>query len=470
MTQCTKQYLLFQGLGNRQVVADFDGGTISSDAGALLLREIDMAHGLLDSFTECFTDMRDERYIEHSVRDLIAQRVFALCLGYEDLNDHETLRADPLLATVCGKTDPAGRDRKYARDHGCALAGKSTLNRLELQPRHLLDTDRYKKIVVNERKINEFFVEVFLRSFDTPPEEIILDLDATDDPLHGQQEGRFFHGYYDCYCYLPLYIFCGDHLLCAKLRKSDIDASTGSVEEVSRIVEQIRRRWPEVKIYLRADSGFCREELFGWCESHQVGYFIGMARNSRLLNRISPQQKQAQVLYENSGRSARVFTDFSYRTNTSWSRNRRIVAKAEHLEKGENPRFVVYHDPWNRHTEPKEIYEEVYCARGDMENRIKEQQLDLFADRTSAGIMWANQLRLWFSSLAYVLMNELRNRALKDTEIEHATCETIRLKLLKIGALVRVSVRRVSINLSSAYPYQHIFRAAHHSIRQAFLY
>jgi hypothetical protein len=469
MTQCNKQYLLFQGLDNRKVVADFDGGTISSDAGALLLREIDLSHGLLDSFSQCFTDMRDERYIEHSVRDLIAQRVFALCLGYEDLNDHDTLRADPLLATVCGKIDPVGKHRRYGRDRGCALAGKSTLNRLELQPRHLLDIGRYKKIVANETKINEFFVEVFLRSFVSPPEEIILDLDATDDRLHGKQEGRFFHGYYDCYCYLPLYIFCDDHLLCAKLRPSNIDASAGSVEEVSRIVEQIRRHWPEVKIYLRADSGFCREELFSWCESNNVGYFIGMARNSRLLKRISWQQKQAKALYEKTGKPARVFTDFSYRTNTSWSKNRRIVAKAEHLEKGENPRFVVYRDPWNRHTRATEIYEEVYCARGDMENRIKEQQLYLFAGRTSAGIMWANQLRLWFSSLAYVLMNELRNRALKHTDLEHATCETIRLKLLKIGALVRVSFRRISLSLSSAYPYQHIFRTAHRTIQQAFL-
>jgi len=469
MTQCNKQHLLFQDLGNRKVVAGFDGGTISSDAGALLLREIDLAHGLLDSFSACFTDMRDERYVEHSVRDLIAQRVFALCLGYEDLNDHDTLRTDPLLGTVCGKTDPAGEHRKYARDQGYALAGKSTLNRLELQPRHLLDTDRYKKIVANERKINEFFVEVFLRSYESPPDELILDLDATDDPLHGEQEGRFFHGYYDCYCYLPLYIFCGDHLLCAKLRPSNIDAAAGSVEEVSRIVEQIRHRWPEVTIHLRADSGFCREELFGWCESHRVGYFIGMARNSRLVKRISRQRKQAQELYETTGRPARVFADFSYRTNNSWSRSRRIVAKAEHLEKGANPRFVVYHDPWNRHTGPSEIYENIYCARGEMENRIKEQQLYLFADRTSAGIMRANQLRLWFSSLAYVIMNELRNRALKHTEFEHATCETIRLKLLKIGALVRVSVRRVSISISSAYPYQHIFRAAHLSIRQALL-
>jgi DDE family transposase len=470
MTQCNKQNLLFQDLGNRKVVADFNGGTITSDAGALLLREIDLAHGLLDSFSQCFTDMRDERYIEHSVRDLIAQRAFALCLGYEDLNDHETLRSDPLFATVCGKNDPTGKHRKSARDQGHALAGKSTLNRLELQPPHLLGIDRYKKIVVNGSKIAEFFVEVFLSSFSSPPEEIILDVDATDDRLHGKQEGRFFHGYYDCYCYLPLYVFCGDHLLCAKLRRSNIDAAAGSVEEVSRIVELIRLRWPEVRVYLRADSGFCREELFNWCESHNVGYFVGMARNARLLKRIGRQQKEAKTLYEETGDPARVFKDFSYRTNSSWSKSRRIIAKAEHLEKGANPRFVVCHDPWNRYASAPEIYENLYCARGEMENKIKEQQLYLFADRTSAGIMRANQLRLWYSSLAYVIMNTLRNETLKDTELEHATCQTIRLKLLKIGALVRVSVRRVSISISSAYPYQHIFRDAYRSINRAFLY
>jgi hypothetical protein len=469
MTQCSKQNLLFQDLGNRKVVADFDGGTISSDAGALLLREIDLAHGLIDSFAQCFTDMRDERYVEHSVRDLVAQRAFALCLGYEDLNDHETLRSDPLFAAVCGKNDPTGVNRKSSRDRGHALAGKSTLNRFELQPAHLLAIDRYKRIVVTESKITEFFVEAFLNSYSAPPEEIILDLDATDDRLHGKQEGRFFHGYYDCYCYLPLYVFCGDHLLCAKLRRSNIDACAGSVEQISQIVRLIRLRWPQVRIYLRADSGFCREDLFSWCESNTVGYFIGMARNTRLLKRISKQQKQAKALCDESGESARVFKDFTYRTNTSWSKSRRIIAKAEHLEKGANPRFVVYSDPWNRYVDSAEIYEDLYCARGQMENKIKEQQLYLFADRTSASLMRANQLRLWFSSLAYVIMNTLRNEALKDTELENATCETIRLKLLKIGALVRISVRRVSISISSAYPYRHIFRKAFHSMNPSFL-
>jgi hypothetical protein len=455
MTECNRQGLLFQDLGRRTVVADFDGGTISSDAGALILREIDVARDFTSGFSSCFIDYRDQRYVEHSVRELVAQRVMGICLGYEDLIDHETLRADPLFAAVCGKLDPSGMGRKVERDRGRALAGKSTLNRLELHPRHILDVDKYHRIQVNGRKVNEFFVDAFLDSYRKAPKRIVLDLDATDDPLHGQQEGRFFHGYYDCYCYLPLYIFCGSHPLCAKLRPSNIDASAGAVEEVERIVEQIRMRWPKVKIVLRADSGFCREELMSWCEANRVGYVIGMARNARLIARIRPAMKKAIRGYLRTGKPARVYKHFRYRTLDTWSRSRHVIGKAEYLEKGENPRFVVFYLPDERPS-IQEIYEEEYCARGDMENRIKEQQLYLFADRTSSKTLRANQLRLWFSTVAYIIMNELRIRALAGTELERAGCETIRLKLLKIGARVRVSVRRIHVSMASGYPYQRL--------------
>jgi hypothetical protein len=450
----------FHPIGLRKMVGRFDGGTISSDAGALLLRGVERATGILRRFAGCFTDHRDAELIEHSVEGLVAQRTVGLALGYEDLIDHDTLREDPLLAAVVEQIDVTGQRRKRGRDRGRPLAGKSTLNRLELTPAGAEASARYKKIEVNPAAVERFFVEVFLEAHATPPDEIILDLDATDDPIHGHQEGRFFHGYYDGYCYLPLYIFCGEHLLCAKLRTADIDASSGALEEVERIVAQIRARWPAVRILLRADSGFCREEILAWCETHAVDYLFGLARNERLVRQIAPELAEAKARFEATGRAARVFTQFAYQTRESWTRARRVVAKAEHLDKGANPRFVVT----TLAEDPRRLYEQIYCARGEMENRIKEQQLHLFADRTSAATMRANQLRLWFSSAAYVLMHALRRLALPGTELARAQCQTIRLKLLKIGAQVRVTVRKVWVSLAQGCPYQDLFLRAHETL------
>jgi len=456
MTECTKGRLVFQGLGRRKVEGSFDGGVLTSDGGGLLLREVEERFGMVKRFAGCFEDHRDEERIEHRVEELVGQRVFGLALGYEDLNDHDDLRRDALLALLVGKEDPSGQDRVRRRDRGKALAGKSTLNRLELTGEQADAGHRYKKIVARDEAIESLFVALFLQLQGEAPERVVLDLDATDDPLHGQQEGRFFHGYYREYCYLPLYIFCGDHLLCAKLRQADRDAASGSVEELERIVEAIRERWPEVPILVRADSGFCREEIMAWCERHGVDYLLGLAKNARLKEAIGEELAEAKRQYEESGEASRVFKDFRYRTRTSWSRERRVVGKAEHLSKGGNPRFVVT-SLSAEEIEARPLYEQVYCARGEMENRIKEQQLCLFADRTSASVMRANQLRLWFSSMAYVLMQALRQYGLKGTEMERAQCDTIRVKLLKIGARVTLSVRRILVQMAGGCPYQEIF-------------
>ena len=465
-TDCIGKPIEFQGLGQRKVTGNFDGGDISSDGGSLLLREVEERTHIIEQFAQCFTDHRDQTFVEHSVRDLIAQRVYALALGYEDLNDHDELRTDPMLAVLVGKDDPKGGERTRERDRGKALAGKSTLNRLELRPADPKSDERYKKIEADEKAIERFFIEVFIQAHSEPPETIILDLDATDDPLHGKQEGRFFHGYYDEYCYLPLYIFSGEHLLCAKLRTSDIDGAKGSVEEVERIVEQLREPWPNVRIIVRGDSGFCREEFMSWCEGQKkVDYVLGLAKNSRLLARIEEELQEAKRICEETGKPARVFADFMYQTLDSWSRERRVVGKAEHLEKGRNPRFVVT-SLSAREYAARELYENTYCARGEMENRIKEQQNHLFADRTSSSKMRANQLRLWFSSVAYLLVDGLRRLGLEGTELEKAQCNTIRLKLLKIGAQIRVTVRRIWVSLSESYPYAKIFRRVYEKLRR----
>jgi hypothetical protein len=447
------------------VTAAFDGGTITSDGGALLLRELESRTGLLASLAECFDDHRDPELVEHTVEELLKQRVFALALGYEDLNDHDELRSDPLLATLVGKRDPLGQERIDRRDRGKALAGKSTLNRLELTPVGARATSRYKKIVARHRDLESWFVEAFLQLTPQAPEEIVLDLDATDDPLHGHQLGRFFHGYYKHYCYLPLYVFCGEHLLCAKLRPADIDAAAGSVKVVEQIVRQIRREWPQVRIILRGDSGFCRENLMRWSEEGGVDYLFGLAKNARLQRIIGRQMHEAQLAFEATGQACRQFTEFSYQTRKSWSRARRVVAKAEHLAKGANPRYVVTSLSADE-CQARALYEDRYCARGEMENRIKEQQLCLFADRTSCQTMRANQLRLWLSSTAYVLLQALRECGLAKTEMARARCDTIRLKLLKIGAVVRVTVRRVWVSLSGSYPYQELFRQVLDNLRQ----
>ncbi len=459
-TECNATYLDFPMVGPRQVLADFDGGDISSDGGALMLRQTEQLTGIIRQFAACFTDHRKADLTEHTVEELIAQRVYALALGYEDLNDHDDLRTDPLLAAVVGKADPKGKTRRRPRDRGKALAGKSTLNRLELTPVGADKGSRYKKVVCRTRDVERLFVSLFLQAHSRPPERIVLDLDATDDPTHGHQLGRFFHAYYKNFCYLPLYIFCGDHLLCARLRPSDMDASAGSVKHLQRLVAQIRQSWPDVKITIRADSGFCREAIMAWCEANGVDYVLGLAQNTRLKVMITAEAEQARLEFERTKEASRVFADLDYRTLDSWSRCRRVVAKAEHLVKGANPRFVVTSLSLEDRT-AQPLYEEDYCGRGEMENRIKEQQLHLFADRTSTATMRGNQVRLFFSSIAYVLLEALRRLGLTGTELAEAQCQTIRLKLLKIGALVRVTVRKVWVKLSSSSPYAEVFRRVH---------
>ena len=464
-TECTAGQLEFHGLGRRAVVGKFDGGKISSDSGGLLLREVEQRTHILKRLAGCFVDHRDPDQIEHTVESLIKQRVMGLALGYEDLNDHDALRHDPLLALLSDVADPTGQDRRRAQDKGCALAGKSTLNRLELTPVDADAASRYKKIVTCPAAMDELLVALFLEAYEAPPAEIILDADGTDDPLHGHQEGRFFHGYYRHYCYLPLYIFCGEHLLCARLRKADQDGAAGTREELERIIERIRLSWPDVRIIVRGDSGFCRDDLMGWCEAHGVEYVVGLAKNSRLKAAIAEEMVEAKVQYEATGQAARVFKDFRYRTRTSWSCERRVIGKAEYLAKGENPRFVVTSLPANA-LDARAVYEDLYCARGDMENRIKEQQLALFADRTSTHAMRSNQLRLYFSSFAYVLMQTLRRLGLKGTSMARAQCDTIRLKLFKIGAHIRLSVRRVWIAFSESYPYTELFAQILRTLQQ----
>jgi len=464
-TECNQESFRFHSLAAREVRGRFDGGAISSDAGGLLLREVEKRTGIIQQFAACFRDHRDPARIEHTVKGLVAQRVYGLALGYEDLNDHDQLRHDPLLAVLVEKADPSGDERRRERDQGQALAGKSTLNRLELTGTEVREDERYKKITLDEAVVDRMLVEVFLQAHRQAPKEIILDLDCTDDPLHGEQEGRFFHGYYGHYCYLPLYIFCGEHLLCARLRPSNIDPAVGSLEEVARIVVQIRAAWPEVRIIVRGDSGFCREELMAWCEREGIDYVLGLAKNQRLKAEIAPELEQAAEQYRQTGRAARVFKEFAYQTRESWSRARRVVAKAEYLEKGSNPRFVVTSlrgEAWPA----RALYEDLYCARGEMENRIKEQ-LMLFSDRTSTAFLRSNQIRLYFSSVAYLLLQALRRLGLQGTELAQAQCATMRLKLLKIGALIRITVRRVWVSLAGGYPYVDLFRQVYAQLRAA---
>jgi hypothetical protein len=449
MTECTQSSFGFQGHFSRQVTAQFDGGTISSDAGGLLLRETDRRLNLLPRLAQSFLDGRDPARIQHTVAEMVSQRVYGLALGYEDLNDHEQLRQDPLLKLLAGKEELEE-----------PLAGKSTLNRLELSTG---TPDRYKKITYWKQGIDELLVDVFVEAHTTAPPQIVLDVDTTDVELHGDQEGRFFHGYYDHYCYLPLYIFSGEHLLCVRLRQANIDASAGSLSEIQRIVEQIREHWPQVSITLRGDSGFCRDELMSWCEDHQVEFVFGFARNARLRTLVADALAEAAQQWEQTQKPARVFRDFLYETvSGSWSKPRRVVAKAEHIDGKENPRYVVTSlkaDSWPA----QKLYEELYCARGNMENRIKEQ-FTLFADRVSAETIRANQLRLYLSAMAYVLVCGLRRLGLKTTHLATAQVSTIRLRLLKIGALVRVTVRRVWISLPRSYPWPDLFAEVHQAL------
>ena len=454
MTECTQSAFEFAAHFSRQVVARFDGGTITTDGGGLLLRETDRRLNLLPRLAECFLDGRSPLLVEHTVEQLVSQRVYGLALGYEDLNDHEQLRQDTLLRVLAGKADV----------EDSPLAGKSTLNRLELSDG---TPNRYKKITFWKDAIDELLVKVFVESHVAAPEEIVLDVDATDLPLHGEQEGRFFHGYYDSYCYLPLYIFCGDQILCARLRQSNSDAAAGSLAEIQRIVAQIRAAWPKVKIVLRGDSGFCRNELMSWCEANRVDYVFGLARNQRLRRIIGPQMWEATQQWSTTSKPARVFSEFSYQTrkrkNGGWDRERRVVAKAEHIDGKENPRFVVTSlkaEEWAAQA----LYEELYCARGEMENRIKEQ-FSLFADRVSSETIRANQMRMYFSAMAYVLVCGLRRLGLKGTEMETAQAATIRTRLLKIGAQVRVSVRRIYLAMAASYPWASLFEQVHANLR-----
>jgi hypothetical protein len=464
-TECTAGQLEFHGLGRRKVVGKFNGGKISSDSGGLLLREVEQRTHILKRLAGCFVDYRDPEQIEHPVESLIKQRVMGLALGYEDLNYHDVLRQDPMLALLSNVTDPTGQGRRRTQDKGCALAGKSTLNRLELTPQNADAGSRYKKIVADAGAMDNLLVDLFLEAYDSPPEEIIVDVDATDDPLHGNQEGRFFHGYYRSYCYLPLYIFCGEHLLCARLREADQDGAAGTREELERIIARIRRKWPQVRIIVRGDAGFCRDDLMTWCEANDVDYVLGLAKNNRLKAAIAQQMIAAKVQYEETQEAARVFKDFRYRTRKSWSYERRVIGKAEHLGKGEHPRFIVT-SLSTKTFDARALYEDLYCARGDMENRIKEQQLALFADRTSTHQMRSNQLRLNFSSFAYVLMQTLRRLGLNGTSMARAQCDTIRVKLFKVGAQIHISVRRVWIAFSESYPYLKLFQQILRQLQQ----
>jgi Transposase DDE domain group 1 len=440
-TECSANCFDFGVVEGRAVEAAFDGGLVTSDAGALLLKAADQAIGLVERLAGCFHDARRPELIEHAVATLVGQRVFAIALGYEDLNDHDELRHDPLMAVLAGKLTTN-------REKCAPAAGKSTLNRLELSQ---LEPTRYHKISHNPARIKRLFVDMFLDAHKRAPKQIVLDLDATDDPLHGMQEGRFFHGYYDCYCYLPLYVFCGRHLLLAKLRRADIDAAAGVVEEVKRLVARIRSRWPNVRILLRADSDFARDALMVWCKANDADFVLGIGKNQRLLAEIAPELDRVAAKSARTGRPERCFKSFMWSTRHTWSRARRVVAKVEWSNGQANPRFVVT-SLTRRQCKAKDLYEKVYSARGDMENRIKECQLDLFADRTSTATMRANQLRLWFHSMAYVLLCATRRIGLYDTDLAEATCGTIRLKLLKVGALVRISVRRIRIAMASACP------------------
>jgi hypothetical protein len=458
-TECTPGLFEFEAVERRAVVASFDGGDMTSNAGALLLGQVDRGVGLVRRFAGCFTDRRDPRYVEHRVETLVGQRIFGLALGYEDLNDHDELRKDPVFAVLAGKLSPVLR-----RD--CeALAGKSTLNRLEHGSR---PASKYHKIDCVGARVDALLVELFLEAHERAPREIVLDLDNTDIPLYGEQEGRFFHGHYNEYCYLPLYVFCGRHLLLARQRRANVAGSAGAVEEMARIVAQIRQRWPRVQVILRADSGFANDELMGWCEQNRVDYVFGLARNRRLEAALVEPLAQAKRLCIASGRPARVFRDFQYRTIDSWSRARRVIGKAEHTLEGANPRFIVTSLKRTSVADAaRALYEDLYCARGEAENRVGEQ-FELFADRASSATLRANQLRLWFSAMAYVLVDTLRRVGLRHSQFADAAVATIRLKLLKLGAQVRTSVRRIYFAIASGCPNKTEFELAYLFIQRAF--
>ena len=431
---------------------------MSSNAGALALREVEKKCQLFGRMAECFSDYRDPSRVEHSLKRLLGQRTFGICMGYEDLNDHDRLRDDPILCLALGCEDIEGEERVRDRDKGHALASSKTLNRLELSVEETAAKDRYKRMAANMKKLHKLLTEFFLESYEEPPERIILDLDTTDDVLHGNQEGRSYNGYYGHHCYLPLYVTCGQHIVAAVLRPANIDAAKGAKKELKRVVKQIRRRWPDVEIWIRADSGFCRDKILSWCEKKNVGYIVGLGRNPRLQRAIEAEMEASRKQCESSGKPARHFRSFPYRTLKSWSRERRVVAKAEYLPgpRGYNARFVVTNLD-EKEYDAREAYEDIYCGRGEMENRIKEQQLDLFADRTSTSKMQSNQLRLFFSAFAHGYMARIKERGLEGTQLEGARCSTIRERFFKVAVVVTMTTRRFKLSLSSCYPWQRLF-------------
>jgi hypothetical protein len=464
VTDCNDQPMLFQGLGVRKVVADFSGGTLSSDGGVLLVRQMDLSLGLTRRLADCFEDARHPVFVEHFLPELLAQRIYPEALGYEDLNDHEHLRHDPLLATACGKADPLGSERPF--HPGAPLAAPATLNRLELSNnKHT----RCHKLPHDPQKIEALLLQLGARCLPKHASEIVLDLDAMGHRLHGLQEGRHFNAYYDDYVYLPLYAFVGDIPLWAQLRTADHGAAHGVVAALEKIVAAIRQRCKQARIIVRGDSGFCVEDLMDWCEAHGVYYCLGLGKNSVLIEKTQGALADARARHCLTGAAARVFTEFEYETVRSWSRARRVIGKAEVGVLGDNPRFIVTNLPaqgfkddqdQTRFT-PQRLYEELYCARGQMENVLKQQTLDLAADRMSTHHLASNQLRLWFATFAYLLMERVRSLGLRGTELADATMGSVRLKLLKVAAQVKVSVRRVYVQLSSAWPMREIFRLCH---------
>lgn len=472
LTDCKDQPLLFQDLGSRKVVADFSGGTLSSDGGALLLRQVDANLGLTQTLAQCFNDVRQQVFVDHSVQQLLAQRIYGLALGYEDLNDHDRLRLDPLLASACNKLDPLGQDRFNPAHRGVALAGTSTLNRLELSNNK---SSRCHKVSHNPAKVEACLLQMGVRCLPKHSREVVVDLDAMGHRLHGLQEGRHFSAYYNGYCYLPLYAFAGDFPLWAQLRTADRGADHGVVPALEKIVAAIRQRCPKGRIIVRGDSGFSRDEIMAWCEAQpQVYYCFGMIKNAVLLRNLNPTMAQARARHCLSGGTVRVFAEFEYRTLQGWSRPRRVIGKAEIMVAGENPRFVVTNlplqgfkdEPEGERFTPQRLYEDFYCARGEMENVLKQQVLDLQADRMSTHHLASNQFRLWEAMFAYLLLERLRTQALRGTELERATAGSLRLRLLKVAAQVRVSVRRIYVQLSSAYPLQELFRFCHRRLMQ----
>jgi len=463
-----EQPLLFTDLGSRQVVADFSGGTLSTDAGALLLRQVDINLGLTVELAQCFYDQRNPVWVDHSVQELVRQRIFGTALGYEDINDHQRLRLDPLLAAACGKTDPLGEQRVLPQHRGIALAAPSTLNRLELSNNK--DT-RCHKLPHDPVKIEACLLKMGARCLPKHAREIVLDLDAMGHRLHGFQEGRRFNAYYDDYCYLPLYAFVGDVPLWAQLRTAEHEAAHGAVPALEKIVAAIRKRCRKARIIVRGDSGFGREEIMAWCEAQpEVYYCLGLAKNSVLIDKLGPALAQARARHCLTGAaSVREFTEFEYRTKDSWSRSRRVIGKAEVMQEGENPRFVVTNlpaagfedDEDENRFRPARLYEQLYCARGDMENKLKQQVLDLHADRMSTHYMASNQFRLWEAMFAYLLLERLRTQGLSGTQLERATAGSLRLQLLKIAAQLRISVRRVYVQMSSPFPLQELFSRCH---------